>query len=61
MENLIGSTALYLKGNSLIIAVENKELFRFNKNEKDVNVKLLESMKLMMQIAKNLENNREIL
>lgn len=61
MENLIGSTALYLKGNSVIIAVENKELFRFNKNEKDVNAKLLESMKLMMQIAKNLENNREFL
>ena len=59
MENLIGLTTLYMGGKSVIIAIENTELFRFSKSEKDVNAKLLESMKLMLQIAKSLENNSE--
>ena len=59
MENLIGETRMFLSKKSIIISVENKELFRFNSNDKDANAKLLESMKLMLQIAKSLENNRE--
>ena len=57
MENLIGKTMLYVNQKSLIISVENSELFKFNTNSHDSNSKLLESMKLMAKIAQKIDDN----
>ena len=48
---------LFINQKTLIISVENSELFRFNANSQDANVKLLESMRLMSKIAQKIDNN----
>lgn len=57
MEFLIGKTMLFINQKTLIISVENSELFRFNTNSQDTNAKLLESMRLMSKIAQKIDNN----